>query len=447
MWACAHSNLRDLMRNSLHGPSMSFLCEELITRQRHSKCSSRQRLILMPGIWSNQTKRGTPGTGSRRLIRTGSLAIVALLLCWMAPSRASCQTAPTPLTELRFKVPAPVPEDSSSKNDGPVCRYDCRTNYWIISTRQCPQTSRQCCIGPCNFRCYRVGSRRSNKHHSCDWNEFAKSLEPGVPVCFVIHGSFVNWASARQDSHRTYQWLRAAAPDKPLHVVFLTWPSEYLIRILPHVTIATLGKRSAFNGFYLAQLIGRIPPQHPVSLLGHSHGVRTTLAAMHLLGGGRVEGRTLCRKPKYHGHRLRAVLAAAAVDHHWLNPGKRYDRALCPLEALVNLRNRLDPALWIYPLRRPFGHLALSHSGFLRSDRRRLGAANAKLVEFDVSRFVGQGHMWPNYYNRPEIAKALIPYLYFSDESCYPTGSAPAPAEDKVQPKTQTQSPVDFVRE
>ena len=428
---------------------MSFRCEELITRQRLSQCSSRQRLILMPGIWSNQTERGTTETAARRLLRTGSLASVALLLCWMAPSRASCQTTPLPQTELRFKVPTPILEvESSSECNGPACRYDCRTNYWIISTRQCPQSSRQCCIGHCNFRCYRVGSSRSTDQHSCDWDEFEKSLEPGVPVCFVIHGSFVNWASARKDSHRTYQWLRAAAPEKPLHVIFLTWPSEYLIRILPHVTIATLGKRSAFNGFYLAQLIGRIPPQHPVSLLGHSHGARTTLSAMHLLGGGRIEGRTLCRKPKYHGHRLRAVLAAAAVDHHWLNPGERYDRALCPLEALVNLRNRLDPALWIYPLRRPFGHMALSHSGFLRSDRRRLGAANAKLVEFDVSRFVGQGHMWPNYYNRPEIAKALIPYLYFSDESCptehgRPIETSSAPAKAKVQ----TKASVDFVRE
>jgi hypothetical protein len=132
---------------------------------------------------------------------------------------------------------------------------------------------------------------------------------------------------------------------------------------------------------------------------------------MHLLGGGRVEGRTLCRKPKYHGHRLRAVLAAAAVDHHWLNPGKRYDRALCPLEALVNLRNRLDPALWIYPLRRPFGHLALSHSGFLLlrrkllphrlstcSGRRQGAAQNADTItrRFRTRVTIRRDHRWLN---------------------------------------------------
>jgi hypothetical protein len=236
----------------------------------------------------------------------------------------------------------------------------------------------------------------------------------------------------RKDSHCTFQWLRAAAPDKPLHVVFLTWPSERFITLLPSLDVSMLGRRSEFNGFYLAQLIGHIPPEHPVSLLGHSHGARTTLSTLHLLGGGRVQGKCVGRCSRYQGHRLRAVLAAAAVDHHWLNPGERYDRAVCRSEAIVTLRNKRDRALWFYPLHKPFGRSALSHSGLHRSDRMRLGSCNSKMVEFDVAPLVGNGHMWPHYYCRPEIASALVPYLYFSDDPPRVSTPPPAPAKAKT---------------
>ena len=49
--------------------------------------------------------------------------------------------------------------------------------------------------------------------------------------------------------------------------------------------------------------------------------------------------------------RVRGVLIAGASDHHWLDPGQRFDMALCRTESLLVLRNDHDIVLTFYPLR------------------------------------------------------------------------------------------------
>ncbi|MDA1017599.1 MAG: alpha/beta hydrolase [Planctomycetota bacterium] len=286
----------------------------------------------------------------------------------------------------------------------------CLPDYWIVSSRHCPQRPDRECIA-----CRLEFARRTS---DCCLNRstetgFRTWLKPGVPVCIVVHGSFVSSRAAIIDSHNTYRWLRSAAPNRSLQVVFFTWPSnELAIGVLPSVEVSILGKRSALNGLHLTNLLAMIPPSCPVSMIGHSHGARLVLSSLHLLGGGSVQGFKLnCDLAC--GRRFRAILAAAAVDHHWLNPGERYDRALCVTECLVNLRNSLDLPLMLYPLRKPFGREALARRGFTRGDAARLGASLQKVHEFDVTRQVRTGHMWPHYYRRAEIAWLLIPYIHF----------------------------------
>ena len=106
---------------------------------------------------------------------------------------------------------------------------------------------------------------------------------------------------------------------------------------------------------------------------------------------------------------------AAAVDHDWLNPGERYDRALCSAECLLNVRNALDPALLLYPARRPLSSRALGQSGFTSKDRTRLGGWSARVRDLDVTNLIGHGHFWPDYYSRPEIARSIRHYVYFTE--------------------------------
>jgi len=292
-----------------------------------------------------------------------------------------------------------------------VLGEQCQPNYWFVSARRCPNWGGSCCAG-CAFEYFHCTPDHCLRRS--DERSFLSALQPDVPVCIVVHGSFVNWWNVRDDSNHTYQWLRAAAPHRPLHVVFYTWPSEGYITMIPHVDVAILGRRAEYHGFYLAQLISQLPADRPVCLLGHSHGARLVASALHLLGGGQVQGRRLACGVNSQ-RRIRIVFAAAALDHNWLNPGERYGRALCRVECLLNLQNRRDLPLAAYPLRKPFSHRALARVGFTRGDFARLGWQSAKTRQIDVTQLVGTGHMWPNYYRRPEIASAIAPYIYFTD--------------------------------
>jgi hypothetical protein len=85
------------------------------------------------------------------------------------------------------------------------------------------------------------------------------------------------------------------------------------------------------------------------------------------------------------------------------------------VECLLNMRNRYDVPLFFYPLRQPFSKRALARSGFTSGDYRQQGWLGAKTAELDVTHLVQDGHMWPNYYRHPEIACALVPWVYFND--------------------------------
>ncbi len=294
--------------------------------------------------------------------------------------------------------------------------------YWVVSTRCCQQYQRQC--GPsCRFVCHAM---TDNSHvHSVCVEELLGSLAPGSPTCIFVHGGFRRGEETWHDAEASYQWLRSACPPTPFNFIYFTWPSEGTLTYLsnnifasavPGVDMAILGRRSELTGFYLADLVGAIPPGCPVSLIGHSLGARTVVSGLHLLAGGRVQGQPRWNRADA-GNRIRAVLAAAAIEHDWLNPGDRYGCALNRAECLLNLRNERDFALAFFPLRRPFSSRALARAGFTRDDQRRLGAHVCQVSELDVSQLIGPGHGWPNYVGRPEIAAAVSPFVFFSERT------------------------------
>lgn len=284
----------------------------------------------------------------------------------------------------------------------------CHDEYWIVSSRECAQRGKHCIPG-CAFDYYR---------HTCTSGlcpehagNFTASLHPGAPVCIVIHGSFVDWQTVQREAHDIYHWIRAASPHQPVNLVFYTWPSAGPAMLVPHLGVGIYGKRASYNGFYLSQLISQIPDHHPICLVGHSHGARLIASTLHLLGGGAVRKIPL-GYDALRGRRLRAVLVAAAIDHHWLNPGERYGCALNQVECLLNVQNRKDIVMNAYPIRAPFSRRALGRTDFTPKDRAQIGWQGAKLATLDTSDLVGPGHMWPSYYRHPEIAWAMAPYVY-----------------------------------
>lgn len=282
---------------------------------------------------------------------------------------------------------------------------------WLISVRHCPHKRSApvwCDLAVCQVR--------DEVMVSATQQQMLASLHPGAPVCIMIHGSFVDWEAVCQESRLARNWIKRACPGRPVHILFFTWPSDETRKLLLPVDVAVLGKRAGRHAQDLAYLIGQIPTEHPLCLVGHSHGARMALATLHLLGGGEIDGICLPAGP-YRGHRLRAVLAAAAVDRNWLNPGELYERAILRAECILNLQNRHDAALSLYPLSRLGGTRALGRAGLSDKDRQRLGPWYAKLHEVDVTEWVGRRHLWSMYMQFPEIAGLMAPYVFFRDSN------------------------------
>ncbi len=305
-------------------------------------------------------------------------------------------------------IPTNIRIPQTSCDETTAC---CNPGYWIVSSRHCPQSGSQ------SWRCCRlaylhVGPDGCSRQF--DESAFHSAMTPGVPVCVVVHGSYTTWDALVSDARPMARWIRSAANGQPLNIVFFTWPSEPLVPLLPQIDITVLGRRGAYNGIYLTQIMSQIPTQCPVSLFGHSHGARTVVSSMHLQSGGEVQGIRLACSPT-NRHRVRIILVAAAIDDHWLNPGERYGLALCQTESLLHLRNREDIVLRFYPLRRPFSGPALATTGFSRRTMCLMGPQAGKIAEMDVTRMIGTGHLWHNYYRHPELAGAIAPWLYFSD--------------------------------
>ena len=208
-----------------------------------------------------------------------------------------------------------------------------------------------------------------------------------------------------------------------MQVVFFTWPADGNLPIVLPVDIAVLGRRSSAHSIFLAKLITQLAPSQPVCLLGHSHGARACLATLHLLGGGRLEeGQILpagCTPPA----RIRTVLVAAAVDHNWLNPGQRYDKALFTPEKVLLLRNSRDGWLSVYQARKIAGERALGKDGLGTADRAALGELSNKIVDLNAAQFTSNSHAFASFHERPELGAAVLPFVYFQDE---PQPSAPA---------------------
>lgn len=345
--------------------------------------------------------------------RVRLLAFLSVAVCSMA---ADTRSAPAQSVPTRTLPAAPILTPRRGYNPRPqMVRYipvesDEPAGYWIVSSRRCPQSART--VNGCRTDIFEV--RPAGQTFLSTRQRMINSLAPGEPVCIVVHGSFMTTAEFVAENPAVKRWLASAAAGRPLHLIFYRWPSEGGLIILPQVTLAVLGLQAEFNGYYLARLIADIPAENPVCLVGHSHGARTAVSALHLLGGGQVQG--LILPPRFAvPRRMRAILLAAAFDHDWLNPGQRFGRALYPAEHLVNVVNRDDILLRFYPLKELFGVPALGQVGLLPGDRHMLGMLSTKAQEIDVTPLVGAAHMMPNYFNRPEIAGVIAPHIFFDD--------------------------------
>lgn len=274
-----------------------------------------------------------------------------------------CAGAPMTLTPEHFQKPACI----------------------FVRSRQCPQSGLS--LAPdCNFLYEYYGA--DGLYHPVDGDAVFRVLPENIPVLILVHGSFVDFVD-EPDLLKTYEWIREGASDQPLLVLCYRWPSAVGIKVvLGSFAVCELAQRAQFNGFYLAQLINRIPQANPVRLIGHSHGCRMIASALHLLSGGKVKGVGLAPY-QWSNRGFRVTFFSAAMDHDWFNPGHRYDLAFNRICWLQNHKHTCDWALLTYPMRYPGSSRALGQTGFTAKDLRLLGSQAAKIQECNDG--IGQG--------------------------------------------------------
>ncbi|MBL4884483.1 MAG: hypothetical protein JKY95_08110 [Planctomycetaceae bacterium] len=284
---------------------------------------------------------------------------------------------------------------------------NCQAGYWIVNTYDISQEE-GACPSRLKFRCYYKPN--CGKMRRVSYSQMQRSLNPAAATCIMVHGSSVGVDTAIMDANNTYSWIKKGAPGCALNMIFFVWPGDESLLGFTSRNVKKNGIIAAQNGIYLGHLIDRIPSSSPVCLLGHSHGARTVVAALHYRGGGRVNG--VCKGNRSGKRPCRAVLAAAAINHMWLNPNNKYGLAVSQVDKLLNIVNRRDMALALYPLAAVSNGRAFAKTGLTRSDKKKLGHYACRVHELDATSVIGFRHTWPNYYGRPELAKIIAPYVY-----------------------------------
>lgn len=311
---------------------------------------------------------------------------------------------------LTFAVSAKAAQEEAPGNAVARSPSQGQIDYWIVSTRECPQSLGELCTPEC-FEYYHRFADGTCMQSSLA--EFLAAVAPSGPVCFLVHGNLVDFEEAVSQGWQAVQALCAHRPtEMPVTFVTFTWPSEEVVPLLLTVDIEIKACRSDTTGFYLASLVNVLPASQKVSLVGFSHGARTVGSALELLGGGAVCGRCLPCGPAP-PRPMRASLIAGAMDHHWLRPGERNGRAICQVEAMQVFHNCTDWALRYYPLRCPFSRHALGFTGLTESDWECLGDQAAKVEQVDATPLVGTMHHWSYYIQSPGLAILLAPFVFF----------------------------------
>jgi hypothetical protein len=294
-------------------------------------------------------------------------------------------------------------------------RRDRLAAFWIVSTRECPQE-----MGADPWPCLKV--RRFDENGDLVAVPPSALFEQtvGKPVFIQVQGNLTTADMALGGLLWSHSWLqrhRAMLPETV--VVAFDWPSQRV----HHSDIRDIhekGRRAYVAAYQLARFVQGFPHESRICLLGQSYGGRVVPSALHLLGGGALDSQSHDPKVRLPGIRpdlhLRAIVLAGASDHHWLDPGARLDRALCACEGMLNLHNRRDEALRLYPLLLRGGHHhALGQVGLTNRDFARLGPRAARYAEYDIDEQLGREHTLLDAVANPVIARRMAPYLWAPD--------------------------------
>jgi len=274
--------------------------------------------------------------------------------------------------------------DSASHEPAEACRV------WMLSTRSL-------CRYPAADDATLPPAERLEGHEwqSVNLDGFIHGSSAQRATVVFVHGYDTTSSEARRDGLATYRRLGLSGNSARQNARFViwSWPSQRTARLIPDAKSKSY--RTNIDAHYLALFINRLESNSPVVLIGYSYGARIVTGALHLLGGGKINGRPLAETPTVGTRSIRGALFAAAVEAGWLAPGHAHGAALTQTEELLVTVNPRDRVLrWNDVLSRSRGSSSLGLRGL---GGYRLGDVREKVTQINVSRSIGSAHLWHEY--------------------------------------------------
>jgi hypothetical protein len=266
-----------------------------------------------------------------------------------------------------------------------------RDTVWLVSSRG---------LGSCNLdeNLARLKCWRFDHEHAWTPSQLAElvdDLQPQVVTVVFLHGNRVSSCEAFTKGWQAYRRLAQCADDQPVRFVIWSWPSSKVCGPVQDVRIKAA--RTSSHGYYLAWFLDQLDDEAPVSLWGFSYGARIATGALHLLGGGTLDGHRL--ETRLHPDRqpMRLALMAAALDDHWLLPGHRHGNAWSQVHSTLLVNNGCDRVLARYHFL--YGRGGCQEAlGYVGLPVWRLPDDDAKKVsQLDACCYVGNQHAFDNY--------------------------------------------------
>lgn len=253
------------------------------------------------------------------------------------------------------------------------------------------------------LRCERLvvdadGERRWEK---ISWDDVLTSFREPLPTVIYVHG---NRVESNADKAHGLSFYRPLAQQKragtQMRFIIWSWPASQIRGQVKDYEVKAARTRPV--GWQLAWAIDQLPADAPIALAGYSYGARVVTGALHVLGGGSLDGLKLADRAHPQRRPIRVGLVAAAVDAAWLRPGGYHGRATSQIESLLLANNQLDPAMRFYPIS-PVGRhaTALGYSGVS------LPSLAGRVRSFDMTSAVGRHHSLSEYLASGQFGRML----------------------------------------
>jgi hypothetical protein len=233
--------------------------------------------------------------------------------------------------------------------------------------------------------------------------------DPNVITTLFAHGNRISHEEAFSTGWTAYRALAQSADEHPIRFIIWSWPSESYRGLVEDARMKAW--RTGPAGYHLGWFVDQLNPQAPVSFLGHSFGARVVTGALHLLGGGSLDGHRLGKRVHPDRQLVQVVLLVAALDNDWLLPGHYHGRAMSQVAGMFLVNNNSDMLLKhyhiLYGRRGP--EEALGYTGLAT-----WCVSNAdlsKVSQIDGGCQVGRRHQIVGYLESPDLVARMRPYL------------------------------------